>query len=72
VRESILKINESSEKFILVVTQPLQCFPVLGALDATARLIPGDDSDGAVAKRRASLGWAFAGGNRNRDRPQGL
>ena len=60
VRVSILKINESPEKFILVATQPLQCFPVLDAFDDTARLIPRDDSDRAVAKRRAALGWAFA------------
>ena len=51
LREGILKINESPEKFILVATQPLQCFPVLGALDATARLIPRDDSDRQCRKR---------------------
>ena len=44
----------------MVATQPLQCSPVLGALDATARLIPRDDSDRAVTKRRQTLGWAFA------------
>ena len=60
LREGILKANEPPEKFILVATQPLQCVPVLGALDATARLIPRDDSDRAVAKRRSALGWAFA------------
>ena len=60
LRESILKTNEPPDKFILVATQPLQCFPVPGALDATARLIPRDDSDRAVAKRRSALGWAFA------------
>jgi hypothetical protein len=56
----MLKINESPKKFILVATQPLQSFPVLDALDATAQLISCDDSDRAVARRRSALGWAFA------------
>ena len=60
LREGMLKVNESPEKFILVATQPLQCLPVLGALDATARFIPRDDSDRAVAKRRSAVGWALA------------
>ena len=51
LREGILKISESPEKSILAATQPLQCFPVLGALDATARLIPRDDSDRQCRKR---------------------
>ena len=60
LRDGIVRVSESPEKFILVVTQPLQNFPVLDALDVTARLIPRDDNDRDVAKRRSSLGWAFA------------
>ena len=44
----------------MAATRPLQSFPVLGALDATAQLIPRDDSVRAVSRRRSSLGWAFA------------
>ena len=40
LREGILKISTSPEKSILVATRPLQSFPVLGALDATAQLTP--------------------------------
>ena len=56
--DGIAKICEPPEKFILVVTQPLQNFPVLAVLDATARLIPRDDNDRDVARRRSALGWA--------------
>ena len=55
LRDGIAKISESPEKFILVVTQPLQNFPVLGALDASAQLIPCGDSDRAVACARRQL-----------------
>ena len=60
LREGLLKIGESPEQFIMVATQPPQSFPVLGALDATAQLIPRDDSDRTVARRRSALGRAFA------------
>ena len=60
LREALRKISHSPEDFIMVATQPLQSFPVLGALDATVQLIPRDDSDRAVSRRRSSLGWAFA------------
>ena len=60
LRDDIARISESPKKFILVATQPLQNFPVLGALDATARLIPRDDNDRDVARHRSALGWAFA------------
>ena len=43
-----------------MATQPLQSFPVIGALDATAQLIPRGDSGRTVARRRSALGWAFA------------
>ena len=36
LRDGIAKISESPDKIILVVTQPLQNFPDLDALDATA------------------------------------
>ena len=61
LREGMLKISESPEKFTLVATQPLQCFPVLDAQYATTQqLFPRDDSDRVVARRRSALGWAFA------------
>ena len=60
LRESLIKISDSLEGFILIATQPLQSFPVLGALDATAQLIPRKDSGRTVSRRRSSLGWAFA------------
>ena len=43
-----------------MATQPLQSFPCLGALDATAQLTPRDDSNRDASQRRSSLGWAFA------------
>ena len=55
LREGMLKISESPDKFILVATQPLQSFPFLDALDATTQLIPRDDSGRAVARRRSAL-----------------
>lgn len=42
------------------MTQPLQNFPVLAALGASAKLIPRDGNDRGVARRRSALGWAFA------------
>ena len=60
LRDGIVRMGESPEKFILVVTQPLQNVPVLGALGTTERLIPRDDNDRDVARRRSALGWAFA------------
>jgi hypothetical protein len=54
--EAFLKISESPEDFIMVATQPLQSFPVLGALDATVQLIPRVDSDRTVSRSRSSLG----------------
>ena len=59
-REALLKISETPEDVITVATQPLQSSPVLGALGATAQLIPRDDSDRAAPRRRSSLSWAFA------------
>ena len=52
LREALRKISHSPEDFIMVATQPLQSFPVLGALDATVQLIPRDDSYRAVSRRR--------------------
>ena len=60
LRDDIARVSGSPDEFILVVTQPLQNFPVLGALDATARPIPRDDNDRDAAKRCSTLGWAFA------------
>ena len=56
LREALLKISHSPEDLIMVATQSLQSFPVLGALDATVQLIPRDDTDRAVSRRRSSLG----------------
>ena len=57
LREALLKISHSPEDLIMVATQPLQSFPVLGALDATVQRIPRrDDTDRAVSRRRSSLG----------------
>ena len=57
LRDGIARVSESPENFILVATQPLQSFPILDALDVTARLIPRDDSDRDAASRRSSLGY---------------
>ena len=56
----MLLTAESPENYILVATQPLQSFPCLDDLDATAQLIPRDDSNRDASQRRSSLGWAFA------------
>ena len=40
LREALIKIGHSPDDFILIATQPLQSFPVLGAPDTTAQLIP--------------------------------
>ena len=53
LREAFLKISESPEDFILVATQPLQSFPVLGALDTTVQLIPRDDNETARCRGAA-------------------
>jgi hypothetical protein len=53
-------IAERPDDYFAVATQPLQGFPVLDALDATAQLLPRDDSDRDLARRRSALGWAFA------------
>ena len=59
-RAALGRILQAPEDYILVAAQPLQSFPCLDALDATAQLITRDDGNTESARRRASLGWAFA------------
>ena len=59
-RDAFLKISEMPEDYMTVSTQPLRSFPLIGALDATAQLIPRDDNDREAPRRNSSLGWAFA------------
>ena len=60
MRDPLNRISQAPEQYILVASQPLQSSPCLGALDATAQLIPCNDSDTDAPRRRSSLGWAFA------------
>ena len=60
LRNALGRVSEWPENSILVATQPLQSFPVLDALDATAQLAPRDDSNREASQRRSALGWAFA------------
>ena len=61
LRDAFNRASEAPEQHILLVaSQPLQSFPCLGALDATAQLIPRDESNSDASRRRSSLGWAFA------------
>ena len=61
LRDALDRASEWPENSFLVATQPLQSFPCLDALDATAQLIPRDDSNReASSQRRSALGWCFA------------
>ena len=75
LREGLLKMSESPEKFILVATQPLlSCLSGYwrsgchGAAHSTRRQWP----YGGAAPLGAWLGLCAPGGDRDRDRPQGL
>ena len=60
LRDALARVIKWPGNFILVATQPLQSCPCLGALDATAQLVPRDDSNRDASQRRSALGWAFA------------
>ena len=60
IRDAPNRASQAPEQYILVASQPLQSFPCQDALDATAQLIPRNDSDTDASRRRSSLGWAFA------------
>ena len=55
LRDALNRINQAPEQYILVASQPLQSFPCLGALDATAQLIQRNDSDADASRRRSSV-----------------
>ena len=55
LRDSLNRAIEWPENYILVASQSLQSFPCLDALDATAQLIPRDDSNRDASQRRSSL-----------------
>ena len=58
--DAFLKISEALEDFTTVASQKLQNFPVLGALGTTAQLVPRDDGNREVSRRRSAIGRAFA------------
>ena len=55
MKQALGRIAERPEEYIMVASQPLQSFPCLDALDATAQLITRDDGNTESARRRASL-----------------
>ena len=60
MRDALNRITQSPEEYIMVVSQPMQSFPCLGALDAAVQLIARNDNDTDASRRRSALGWAFA------------